>query len=390
MAELVGRRYDTGAVVRLSIQGETIRAVTPVSGPEAQRESLPWLAPGLVDLQVNGYGGRELTDAQLTQDSVRSISLAMDQDGVTGYCPTVTTQSFEVQRHALATIAKACDEDQEVASRVVGIHLEGPYIAAEDGPRGAHPRAHCRPPDWDEWQRLQESARGRIRLITLSPEYDNSVRFIERLVEEGVLVAIGHTAAQPDQIRAAVAAGARMSTHLGNGAHGQIRRHPNYIWEQLAADDLCASLIADGHHLPPSVVKSFVRAKTPARCVLVSDITGLGGMPAGRYSTPLGDVEVLDDGRLVVAGQRQLLAGAALPVTYGVANVMRYAGVSLDEAITMASIRPAQLIGIAPARLEAGSRADLILFDVDCSPHATQPLQILATLHRGTRTYGQL
>src|SRR5206468_8402774 len=133
-----------------------------------------------------------------------------------------------------------------------------------------------------------------------------SPSFIERAVASGVVVAIGHTKATGDQIRAAVDAGATLSTHLGNGAHPLIRRHPNYIWEQLAEDRLMASLIVDGHHLPPSVVKSMVRAKTPARCVLVSDITALGGMPPGRYSGGLGDLEVLESGKLVLADQRDI------------------------------------------------------------------------------------
>ncbi len=384
MDSVVGRRYDTGQVVRVAISEGVIRQVRPLAEHELpSTAALPWIAPGLVDLQVNGYGGRELTDAALTIEAVRAITLDMDQDGVTTYCPTVTTQSFEVLEHALRTIGQACEQFPEVAQRSAGIHLEGPYIATEDGPRGAHPRAHCRPPDWDEFQRLQDASGDRIRLITLSPEYDGSTQFIERAAAAGVLVAIGHTAATPEQIRDAVRAGARMSTHLGNGAHGTIRRHPNYIWEQLAADELCASLIVDGHHLPPSVVKCFVRAKTPERCVLVSDITGLGGMPAGRYTTPLGDVEVLDDGRLVVAGQRQFLAGAALPIGYGVANVIRFAGVSLAEAIEMASIRPAQLIGQPPVRLEVGSRADLILFDLDPSVDSRTPLTVRRTIKNG-------
>jgi N-acetylglucosamine-6-phosphate deacetylase len=267
--------------------------------------------------------------------------------------------------HALAAYAEACETMPEVAARAPFFHLEGPYISREDGPRGAHPLAHVRPPDWDEFRRLQDASGGRIRILTMSAEYDESPAFIRKATASGVVVAIGHTAASGDQIRAAVDAGARFSTHLGNGAHGQIRRHPNYIWDQLAEDRLWASLIVDGHHLPPSVVKSFVRAKTPERCLLVSDITAMAGMPPGLYAnTGIGDIEVLDDGRLVVAGQRQYLAGAALPIGVGVANVMRFAGVDLKTAVEMASARPAELIGLAPVRLEAGAPADLVLFDL--------------------------
>jgi N-acetylglucosamine-6-phosphate deacetylase len=382
---LRGRHFASGEAVQVEVSGERIARVRRDRDATTPTSSLPWIAPGLVDLQINGYGGQEFTDAGLTTDHVHTICRVADADGITGFCPTLTTQSHAVLAHAAATIARACAEDTGTARRIIGVHLEGPFISTEDGPRGAHPLPHCRPPDWDEFQRLQEAAQGSLRLLTLSPEYEGSAKFIHKAVDSGVLVAIGHTAASPEQIRAAVDAGAGMSTHLGNGAHGQLRRHPNYIWEQLSDDRLAASLIVDGHHLPPSVVKAFVRAKTPQRCVLVSDITGLGGMPPGYYETSLGAVEILDDGRMVVAGQRQFLAGAALPITYGVTNVMRFAGVDLAAAIDMSSTSPAQLIGAPPARLESGSIANLILFHIPESG----PLKILATILHGEVVHGR-
>jgi N-acetylglucosamine-6-phosphate deacetylase len=196
-----------------------------------------------------------------------------------------------------------------------------------------------------------------------------------------VLVAIGHTKATTDQIKGAVDAGARMSTHLGNGAHPQIKRHPNYIWDQLAEDRLVASLITDGHHLPLAVVKSMVRAKTPARCVLVSDITALGGMPPGRYSGGLGDLDVLENGKLVLAGQRDILAGASQPIHVCVANVMRFAGVSLQTAVEMASTSPSRLIGESDRGLEVGEVANLVLFDLPKDD--TSSLEIQMTVNRG-------
>jgi N-acetylglucosamine-6-phosphate deacetylase len=383
---VVGRRYDTCEAVALEISGG---AVTRVERCEsADQASIPWVAPGFVDLQVNGYGGQEFADLQLTVEKVEQVVAALDRCGVTQLCPTLTTQSFAVLEHAMQTIRRAMEERPAVAARVPGIHLEGPYISPEDGPRGAHPREHCRPPDWDEFQRLQEVSGGKIAIVTLSPEYENSPEFIARAAAAGVLVAIGHTAAAPEQISAAVEAGARMSTHLGNGAHGQIRRHPNYIWSQLADDRLVASLIADGHHLPPEVVKCFVRAKTPARTVLVSDITGMAGMPPGRYETTLGAVEVLEDGRLVVAGQRQYLAGAALPIGVCVANVMRFAGVDLTTAVEMASSAPAALIDCRCGGLVPGAPADLVVFQLDRDPSGRpNRLCVQATINRGETVF---
>jgi N-acetylglucosamine-6-phosphate deacetylase len=223
--------------------------------------------------------------------------------------------------------------------------------------------------------------------VTLSPEYDQAPEFIRRAVETGVLVAIGHTSADTAQIQAAVDAGARMSTHLGNAAHGQIRRHPNYIWDQLADDRLVASLIVDGHHLPPAVVKSFVRGKTPERCVLVSDLVGMAGMPPGQYTnTSIGNIEILENGRIVVAGQRQYLAGAGLPITYGIANIMQFAQVDLRSAIDMASRWPARLVSVESG-FHVGGLANFVRFSF--SP-GSAPIRVLATVNRGELVYGTL
>lgn len=381
--QIAGRRYDTGEAVAVEIDNGRIVGLTPID----PGQQLPWIAPGFVDLQVNGYRGQEFNDPALSIEKVENVCRAMDEDGVTGFCPTSTTHSFAVQSNAMRRLADACEQSRVVASRVPGFHLEGPYISSVDGPRGAHPREHCRPPNWDEFRRMQDAAAGRIRILTMSPEYEGAARFIEKVAATGVLVAIGHTNADSAQIESAVRAGARMSTHLGNGAHGQIRRHPNYIWDQLADDRLVASLIVDGHHLPASVVKSFVRGKTPQRCVLVSDLVGMAGMPPGTYSnTSIGDIEILADGQIVVGGQRQYLAGAGLPITYGIANIMRFAQVDLRSAIDMASCWPAALIG-AVSGWQVGSTANLVLFD---APANRAPIDVRATINSGELVYGAL
>jgi N-acetylglucosamine-6-phosphate deacetylase len=374
---LVARRYDTLRPVQIEFAGERISRIVPA----ANRPDLPIIAPGLVDLQINGYGGIEFNSPSLTPDQVRQVAHSQDRFGITAMLATCTTDAAEVLTHSLSTIARAMRELPEVAVRVPGIHLEGPYISPEDGPRGAHPKQHARPPNWDEFQLFQQAAEGNIRLLTVSPEYEGAPEFIRRVAESGVLVAIGHTAATSDQIRAAVDSGARMSTHLGNGAHPTIRRHPNYIWDQLAEDRLVASLIVDGHHLPPAVVKTMIRAKGLERVVLVSDITSMGGMPPGRYRTGLGELEVLPSGKLVPAGQSDILAGASFPLDTCVANVMRFAGIELAEAIDMASLGPAKLIGLDHRGLEVGASADLFLFDPP-APGSTS-LSVRTTYHRG-------
>ena len=386
---IVGRHYKSGLPVQLDVENGHVVAIKDLSMAEELLERLPWIAPGIVDLQINGFAGREFTDAELTETVIAELSCALDADGVTSYLPTCTTHSSEMLTHAFQTLAEAVETVPEVRQRVAGFHLEGPYISPEQGPRGAHPQEHCRRPDWDEFQRLQEVAGGMIRLVTLSPEYDNTTNFINKVVANGVVVAIGHTNATSCQIQAAVDAGATMSTHLGNGAHAQIQRHPNYIWDQLADDRLTASLIVDGHHLPEAVVKSFVRSKTVERCFLVSDIVGMAGMPAGRYrNSSIGDVELLEDGRLVVGGQREYLAGATLPITVGIAKVMEFANLALEDAIEMATRRPAEIIGETAGDLAVGAVADLILFELPLP--GEDRIAICATVNAGEVVFGEV
>ncbi|MDY0165735.1 MAG: amidohydrolase family protein [Thermoguttaceae bacterium] len=362
--EILARRFDTGAPVRVALAEGCIARMEAIPEVECPK-SFPWIAPGLIDLQVNGYGGQEFSSDDLTVERVAGIVAAMDAFGVTQFCPTITTQSASCMMHALATLHRACKEMPRLARRMPGFHVEGPYLTAQEGARGAHPLKHVRPPDFDEFQRFQEAAGGRIRILTMSVEYEGSVDFVRRVSATGVVVSIGHTAATPEQIVAAVDAGARMATHLGNGSHVTQHRHRSYVWPQLADDRLTAGLICDGFHLPPYVVKVFVRAMGVDRCVLVSDLSGLAGLPPGRYQTNLCDLEILDSGMLVIAGQREALAGAGLPIGVGVANVMDFAGMTLAEAIAMATVNPARVLKLRPPRLEAGEPADLVLFDLD-------------------------
>src|SRR5262249_3702343 len=218
------------------------------------------------------------------------------------------------------------------AAAMPGIHLEGPYLSAEDGPRGAHPRQHIRRPDWEEFCRLQDAAEGRIRLLTLAPEHEGALPFIERAVRAGIVIAIGHTAAGAARIRDAIEAGARLSTHLGNGSHATLSRHDNYIWEQLAADELWASIICDGHHLPPAIARCILRVKTPARTILTCDAGSLAGMPPGRYREWDQEFDVLPEGKIVVPGT-SFLAGSWAFTDQCICNAVRYGGASTADGL---------------------------------------------------------
>jgi N-acetylglucosamine-6-phosphate deacetylase len=314
--------------------------------------------PGFCDLQVNGFAGVDFNDPATTSDAVRQALAAMRLTGVTRCLPTLITSSFETFAACAATLL-ACDDEA-----IAGLHMEGPYISAEDGPRGAHPRAHVGAASIDDFERRQEAARGRIRLVTLAPEAAGATTLIAHLVARGVRVAIGHTAATSAQIRDAVAAGASLSTHLGNGCASLLPRHPNVIWDQLACDDLAASLIVDGHHLPESTVRAMVRAKGAGRTILVTDAIAAAGCPPGRYRLGALDVELDATGRVAAPGASNL-AGSALTMDGAVARTVRYTGLPLDAVLPMATTIPAAWLGIEPAgRLVVSLSADASLLSV--------------------------
>jgi N-acetylglucosamine-6-phosphate deacetylase len=339
-----------------------VSTVALQAADEVAAWSTPILSPGFIDVQVNGFGGIAFNDPGLTVGKVHTVTRRLWQAGVASYCPTLITDSTENLCRGVATIARARREPMLGAS-ILGIHLEGPYLSAEDGPRGAHPREHVRAPDGDEFAQLQEAADGYIRLVTLAPELPGAVPFLRRLVRQGVRVAIGHTAANADQIRAAIDAGACMSTHLGNAAHDLLQRHRNYVYTQLAADELWASLIVDGHHLPRELVKIFVRAKRPERVILVSDAAMWAGLSPGVYPWGHCRVEVRADGWIGVVGEPRL-AGSGLLLPCGIANVMAFCESSLETAIAMATLHPARMLGVerTTGDIVPGSDATFTLF----------------------------
>lgn len=341
-----------------------ITSVEPWTG-----DSDSWLSAGLVDLQVNGYAGLDLNDGALRAATVIQLGERLAREGIATFAPTLITAPESSIIGGLRAIAAARQQSALIAQMVPFVHVEGPSVSREDGPRGAHPQAQVRAPDLGEFARWQEASGGLVGLVTLSPEWPESIGYIRALHASGILVAIGHTAATPAQIHAAVDAGARLSTHLGNGAAAMLPRHPNFIWAQLADDRLTASFIADGHHLPPDTLKAMLRAKTLDRSILVSDAAALGAMPPGRYASSIGgDVEVGADGRLGVAGT-PYLAGAGHLLTQNIATLVNAVGLTLSDALRIATRNPGALAG-GRGTLEVGARADLIGFRF--SPGDTQ------------------
>lgn len=359
MTEFVGRDPMTGRRTTVVVDRGLVQRVRTT---DDLGDDLPWIAPGLVDLQVNGFAGHDINGEHVTADVVVGLTAALAAAGTTTFVPTIVTAGERDIVRSLRAVADARRRDPASRRAIPFVHLEGPHISDQDGPRGVHPRGQVRPPSLEEFTRWQAACDGLVGMVTLSPHHPGSVEYTAALVAQGVLVAVGHTHATPEQVRAVVDAGASLSTHLGNGAHSMLPRHPNYIWAQLADDRLTAGFIADGHHLPADTLTVMLRAKGLERSVLVSDSVALAGLPPGEYRTPVGgQVELSTDGRLSEKGT-PYLAGAARSLAEGVAGTCRLARLRLGDALRLATGNPGRLTG-GRGRLVPGVPADLLLFD---------------------------
>jgi N-acetylglucosamine-6-phosphate deacetylase len=354
-------------------------------------EDPDFLSPGFIDLQVNGFAGVDYNDPETKPERIAESIRTMFTTGVTRLFPTVITGSEGRILGAVRNLAAAKEEflrhGMAEGHAMEGFHIEGPHISGENGPRGAHLLEHVRPPDPQEFHRWQEAADGQIRLVTVSPEWEQTPAYIRELVRSGVVASIGHTKATPEQIAAAVDAGATMSTHLGNAAHPTLPKTQNYIWEQLAEDRLTASFILDGIHIPEPFFRSAVRAKGVERSVLVTDAV----MPAlclpGPYQLGQIHVELLPNGSVVLQGSDRL-AGSALRMDRAISNAVRLGRLSLREAIAMATVNPARAGRIAGRQrgLAPGEKADFVRFRWTDSPAS---LEIAETVVAGQRVFSR-
>lgn len=350
----VGVDVDTGRTITVAVDADTGRSVAVATVDDrvrrepTARPASPgtYVARGWVDVQVNGFGGHDVNTGTMTPERFDAMTRALHAEGVARYLPTVVTNGVAHMRRCLAAVAAARAASATVTASVPGIHLEGPFVSPVDGARGAHPREHVVPPDRVLFDDLQAAADGGIVLVTLAPEVPGALDLIAYLADHGMVVAIGHSLADSETIRDAVAAGARLSTHLGNGVPAELPRHPNPIWDQLADDALTASAIFDGHHLPDSVMRVLHRVKGPERLILISDAVALARMPPGVYDGQVGGkVELRADGRLTLVGT-PYLAGSASSLRDGVRTAVTRIGIPAPDAIRMVSSTPARLLGL--------------------------------------------
>jgi N-acetylglucosamine-6-phosphate deacetylase len=317
--------------------------------------------PGLVDLQLNGYAGFDFNgDASAwSAEQFHRVRDLLAGRGVVMALPTLVTGDPQAMVARARRYAEIVSTDAELAAAFPRLHVEGPFLSPSDGPRGAHSKRWCRTPAEmpDFLDRMIDASgagadspkAGRIALFTLAPELPGAIELIERLAAAGICPAIGHTEASAEQLDRAVAAGARMSTHLGNGSHQMLPRLDNYVQRQLADDRLFAGFIADGHHMPFCTLKNFIRAKTLARSILVTDAVAAAEMGPGRYMLAGGMVEVTPAGRCSHPGEPNL-AGSALTLDRAVINTALHCDVTFEQGWEMASTRPAGLVALGKPR----------------------------------------
>ncbi len=386
---VTGKHVSSGACVEIRFDA----AVTGIDDLLAPGECNDYVAPGFIDLQVNGFAGVDYNDPETTHEAFAASVETMYQTGITRLLPTVITGSKERILRCLAKIVAAKEELERngmaEGGSIEAIHVEGPHISPDDGPRGAHPLEHVRPPDVEEFKRWQEAAKGYVRLVTISPEWEGTSEYISAITRTGVVASIGHTKANSDQIRAAVEAGATMSTHLGNGAHAVLPKSRNYIWDQLAEDRLTASFIVDGIHIPETFLRVAVRAKGAEHCVLVTDAVMPAMCSPGSYRLGQVEVQLRSDGSVVLQGGSRL-AGSALRMDHAIANTVALGKVSLRDAIAMATINAARVGRIAGRQraLAPGNKADLVRFRWDDpADSSAKTLTVLETIVAGKVVY---
>lgn len=356
--------------------------ITEVVRLATENPDAPSCSAGFVDLQINGFAGVDFSAPDLSVEAIARVLPPLWATGVTSFCPTLITNSLERLERNLAVLEAARKTVPGFHSCAPCYHLEGPFLSP--GPsRGAHDPAFMRPPDWEEFQRLQRAAGGKIGLVTVAPELPNALNFIRQASEAGVVVALSHTDGSAADVHAAAEAGATLNTHLGNGCPQTLDRHRAPFWAQLADDRLQACIICDGFHLTREMIQIIHRVKGLDRCILVTDAVHVATLPPGRYSFVGTEIELLPTGQ-VVRADRGSMAGSTLQMDAAVAHFMRVAGVALADALRSASLHPARILKRPSvcAELRPGAVANLIVFRCD---HGE--VRIERTLVRGRAVY---
>lgn len=317
-----------------------------------------FIGSGLLDLQINGFSGVDFNTFPIREHDFIKVINNLSREGVLSFFPTIITNSDSNILDLLKNINDLCQSNSLINSFVSGIHLEGPFISPVKEASGAHSKDYIKAPDWDLFQLFQEASGNRIKIVTLSPEWDNAIDFIKKCAANTIIVSIGHTVASNEQINAAVKAGAKMSTHLGNGAPLSLHRNSNIIYDQLANNGLTPSIIADGFHLPDNFLKLVLEVKK-TDVVLVSDSTMFAGMAPSVYHSHIGgEVKLEEGGRLSLNKNQNLLAGSAVSLLDCVNKLISSDILSLSDAWSLASKKPKEVVSITD------NNDDFVLFKI--------------------------
>lgn len=360
---LRGRVHGRDSAYGILVEGDSIVWVGRGRPPERPHEEIvtgpgETIAPGFIDLQVNGFFGH---DAAAGAAAIASVSEALPSTGVTAFLPTVISAPVEVGAAFVAAVGAAAEA---TGARVLGAHVEGPFLNPSF--RGAHLRSHLAAPTP---QNVDVILAARPRLVTLAPELPGALEAIERLHGAGVVVAAGHSGADFEQGRKAVAAGVRFATHVYNAMPPVHHRRPGIALALMLDPKVTTGLIADGEHVHPAVCEQLVRVKGAARIALTTDQTSAAGAPAGTYQ--LSGRPVTSDGR-VVRLEDGTLAGSAATMPDLVRMMARLPGMNLDRAIGLASGVPARVLGERRlGRIAPGACADLVVLDADARVRLT-------------------
>lgn len=310
--------------------------------------------PGFVDLQVNGYAGVDFSHPDLTMDGLESVYKALNLKGTAAFLSAVITSPIETYKRNLPLIARAMQKES-LKGKLLGIHLEGPFISKEFGFRGVHDPQYMLAPDPALLRRMQEWAEGEIRLITLAAELPGARELAICAREQGMAVSIGHSSYNAADLVKMSSAGASALTHLGNGIPNEIPRHDNPLWAALADDDFTAMIITDGHHLPDPLIKVIVRTKGIQRIIVVSDLCPIAGQPPGEYAL-YGNQVVLNESGRIFKPTTCCLAGSGCTMMESMNHLASLRILSLKDLVKVGFENPLKLIGLSPDRIQARSK----------------------------------
>ncbi len=299
---------------------------------------------GYFDLQVNGFAGVDFNADGLSADSFQRACQALRDDGAAGFLPTIITADLAAMERRLANLVELRRQLPLAQEMVLGFHIEGPFISPEAGFVGAHPVQHVRSANLAELKRLLDAAEGLTKIVTLAPECDTELRLTGYLAEQQIVVSAGHCNPSFEQLNAAIDAGLKMFTHLGNGCVAQVDRHDNIIQRTLScADKLWISFIADGLHVPLFALKNYLCAAGIGHCIVVSDAISAAGLGPGSY--PVGEQTIyVDEQRRTHTDGGKYLAGSATSISLMADHLRDDLGLSDSDVSQLTTIGPRAII----------------------------------------------